>query len=246
MDFHPPIDWTKHRLHAAAASGNKTAVAQMTAEGADVNKCVNELLPTGEVVGTPLHVAVQCCPWNSRYVQTAKWLPEQVFTDFHTIAESLLLADAKIDTIRGYSGTALHDAARKGLVGIARLLVGHGADINSREDYEGRTPLHVSAENGQLEMVDYLLVRGVEVDPVAVIHDRRVARRKGKVGGRMHAVGTTPLELAAREGHRQVVKALIEAGAKLGRASAIEQVMRSKLRIEERFSTTLDLLSQDV
>src|SRR3990172_3651818 len=36
MEFYPPIDWTGHRLHAAAISGNSDEVRRLIAEGADV------------------------------------------------------------------------------------------------------------------------------------------------------------------------------------------------------------------
>lgn len=57
----------------------------------------------------------------------------------------LLTAGADVRSSRKWAGTPLHDAARLGYIDIAELLRLHGADINSMEDYEGRTPLHLAA-----------------------------------------------------------------------------------------------------
>jgi serine/threonine-protein phosphatase 6 regulatory ankyrin repeat subunit A len=239
--FYPPIDWTRHRLHAAAASGNKEVVEQLIKEGADVNEHVSELLPFDDVAGTPLHVTVSSCPWNYPYRPTAWFAPEGVFNAYYEIVEALLNAGANAHRTRAWAGTPLHDAARRGLVDIVKLLVSHGVDINCKEDYEGRTPLHLAAGNNCLQVVEYLLSNGAEIDEVALRNPPKETRclriRKGE------AVGLTPLQLAAREGHAGVVKALVEAGASLDRATAIDLAVRSKRQTEGRFDEIIGLLS---
>jgi ankyrin repeat protein len=61
-----------------------------------------------------------------------------VFNAYYEIVEVLLNAGANAHLSRPWAATPLHDAARRGLTDVARLLVSHGVDINSKEDYEGR------------------------------------------------------------------------------------------------------------
>jgi ankyrin repeat protein len=239
--FYPPIDWIRHRLHAAAASGNKNVVEQLITEGADVNEQVYELLAFGGVAGTPLHVTVSSCPWNYPYRRDASFAPERVFNAYYEIVEALLNAGANAHLRREWDGTPLHDAARRGLTDIVKLLVSRGVDINCKEDYEGRTPLHVAAENNCMEVVEYLLSNGAEIDEVAQRNPPAetlcLRFRRGE------AVGMTPLQLAARAGHAAVVNALVEAGASLDRATAIDLAVRSKRQSEGKFDEIIGLLS---
>ncbi len=57
----------------------------------------------------------------------------------------------------------LHSAVASRQVGIARMLIAHGADVNARQTQDF-TPLHSAAQNGQTEMVQLLLTHGAEVD----------------------------------------------------------------------------------
>ena len=65
--------------------------------------------------------------------------------------------------------------------------------INSKDEY-GKTPIHNAADNGDSNMVDYLIVNGAEVN----VPDQR---------------GWTPIHFAVYEGHTEVAKCLIEKGA---------------------------------
>lgn len=59
--------------------------------------------------------------------------------------------------------TALHVAAVHGHFAVAKILLEHGADPNSRTD-AGVTPLHAAAEYGHGRIVELLLVHGAEVN----------------------------------------------------------------------------------
>jgi glutaminase len=82
-------------------------------------------------------------------------------------------------------------AASTGDIIELKRLVARGHDLDSA-DYDGRTPLHLAAADGQAEAVAYLLAQGVCVSP----------RDRWK---------NTPLDDARRHRHAEAVKLLSEA-----------------------------------
>ncbi|MGI9305518.1 MAG: ankyrin repeat domain-containing protein [Gammaproteobacteria bacterium] len=74
----------------------------------------------------------------------------------HGIVKSLLSKTSPEIDAQDESGlTALHRAAAKGYVDIARLLIEHGADVSST-DLRGRTPLMVASSAGNKRIADLL------------------------------------------------------------------------------------------
>lgn len=86
--------------------------------------------------------------------------------------------------------SALMYAALFGEIKVVRLLVARGAEVN----HPGWTALHYAATGGHRDVVGLLLERHAYVDALS-------------------PNGTTPLMMAAREGHAGVARALVEAGA---------------------------------
>jgi len=94
----------------------------------------------------------------------------------------------------------------------ARALLDGGADIGVR-DRSGNTTLHLAAQVGDVGLVRALLGKGA--DPNARTPPSRApANARGGGFGRGGAAGEqTPLMLAARADHEDVMRVLVEAGA---------------------------------
>jgi len=119
-------------LHMAAAAGQKDAVQQLLASGADVKAKAND-------GATPLHWAV----YNG-----------------HKDVVELLLADQAPVNARGRDGyTPLHWAAAKGFEAIAELLLNHQADINVQNN-QGETPLQLARSRNHLDLAELLRQHG--------------------------------------------------------------------------------------
>jgi len=109
-----------------------------------------------------------------------------------------ILAEA-LNTQKRYHKTALLKAISKKNIEIINILLDARADVNTK-DSSGYTPLHSAAMFGTLEMVETLLaVDNINVN--AVTTDK-----------------CTPISLAARKGHEDIVNALITAGADVNMA----------------------------
>jgi len=106
---------------------------------------------------------------------------------------ALLKQHAAVNTPQADGMTALHWAAYRDDIDIARLLVRAGANVKAANRY-GVTPLSLACTNGNGAMIEMFLKAGA--DPNAPLPG-----------------GETPLMTASRTGNRAAVKALINAGA---------------------------------
>lgn len=100
-------------------------------------------------------------------------------------------ANVQIDMdTRVLSGYApLLEAVREDHSEVARVLLGHGADVDVRSKKRRRTPLHIAANQGHEEMVKLLLEWGA---------NRKLRAKNGE----------TAKALARRKGHRKICRML--------------------------------------
>jgi uncharacterized protein len=116
---------------------------------------------------------------------------------YHSDAEltkALLAAGAWVDTPNHYGVTPLLQASRTGDVEVMRVLLDAGADP-TRWHPEGETPLMAAARTGRVDAVQLLLSHGSFVNAADPYQEE------------------TALMWASAEGHLEVVKALLAAGA---------------------------------
>jgi ankyrin repeat protein len=95
----------------------------------------------------------------------------------------------------------------------ALLLLEGGADINAR-DRAGNTTLHLAAQAGDMNLVRALLAKRADANARTPKSMAPVGARGGGGGGRGGIPGEqTPLMMAARGDHEDVMRALVAAGA---------------------------------
>ena len=138
------------------------------------------------------------------------------------LVERELKAKVPVDARARDGRTALHLAAADGKAAIVEVLLTAKADVGSK-DGNGRLAVQLAAQQDYPAIVRKLVENGSDVT------DAFVAATVGKAD-RLAAVlkadpaqlaarnddGLTPLHVAAREGHPEAVRALLDAGAKAG------------------------------
>ena len=106
------------------------------------------------------------CGNSVRGVEFLKHLVERFcFHNYDSLVDSKKLDPRRIaqEAARNATYQAIH-AASIGDIDELKRLVAHGHDLDIA-DYDGRTPLHLAAAEGQQEAIEYLLAQGVSRDP---------------------------------------------------------------------------------
>lgn len=178
-------------LHFAADNGNLSVIKYLIRKGADINA-------EDEYANIPLYFAIR-----NRKLEIVKYLVD------------------KTDINNKYNDTLLHLAVCSGELDVAKYLVSRGVDINAKSKFlplhlsslrglnivgyfvkkvasaEGgyyETPLHYAVFHGNLEITEYLIEKGADVN----------ARNRNS---------DTPLHLAAMNGNVDIAKILLKHNA---------------------------------
>lgn len=129
----------------------------------------------------------------------------------------LLKAGADPRATNAEGQTPLHLVARTGNVEAAQRLLKAGAHVDARENWGGQTPLMWAAAQNQPAMIRLLVAKGADVNARGTVRDwQRRVTAEGRPKDMNHG-GFTPLLYAAREGHREAARALIDSRADLDR-----------------------------
>ncbi|WP_080571789.1 ankyrin repeat domain-containing protein [Orientia tsutsugamushi] len=149
----------------------------------------------------------------------------------------LLSADNNIDiNIKDtYFNTPLYYAVAKGYIEIIKLLLSHGANINSTNS-SGNTPLICSVIAEHIEIVKLLLSHGADVNyknyhHLAALHyasvrDIKIIDTLLAYGADINLSGslnTTALHIATEKGHEQNVDYLLACGSDINSLNAFDE-----------------------
>jgi ankyrin repeat protein len=116
---------------------------------------------------------------------------------------ALLKDGADVNTTQADGMTALHWAAQKGDVELAKVLLYASANLKATTRIGGYTPLLIASKNGDAAMIDTLTEAGSDANTPTIN-------------------GTTPLMLAAAAGKPAAVKALLAHGANVNAKEAVK------------------------
>ncbi len=165
------------------------------------------------------------------------WFPESVLVisvkQKHTkIAELLIRKGADVNYKDWSQLTALHYAAERGDICVMNLLLAKGADPNATDEH-GLTPIMLAVEGGQRDAIS--LLKRVGVKPGSKIHEaaalgdldavRAEVERDPRAANSQQNYWS-PVSLAARNGHLEVVEFLAKNGAHVD-AQAFREAARS-------------------
>jgi ankyrin repeat protein len=126
----------------------------------------------------------------------------------------LIEAGADANAPQNQGQTPLMVAARVGNVDAIRTLLDHGAKVNTAEEWRGQTALMWAAGEGNAAATQLLISRGADVNIKSKVFDFRTLKAKvGSVPMNFPRGGFTALLFAARQGHLDVARQLVEGGA---------------------------------
>lgn len=100
-------------------------------------------------------------------------------------------------------GKALQRSCLKGIFSSVKVLLEHGADVNSRSTFYEHTPLHYASQKGDVEIIKYLLDKGAKIDDVS--HNEHCGLNNGWAA----------IHFAADLGHLEVMQLLVDRGASI-------------------------------
>jgi ankyrin repeat protein len=126
--------------------------------------------------------------------------------------EKLLKAGADANEVGTEGETALMTAARTGNVDAAKVLMAHGATVDSKDEWKGQTALMWASAQNHPDMVKELIAHGADVNARSNVVKWERQQSAVPLGG------FTPIMLAAREGSVACIPILAAAGSDVNAA----------------------------
>ena len=170
--------------------------------------------------------------WTSPLWCACRSVDDDTVERYLGVIRLLIERGARVDGREGWGGAPLFQACQgfdmpENAIEIAAVLIDAGADVNvgrkwvptnRTTEYGEETPLWAATESGHLSLVRLLLARGAATDPrVGGLTPTSLGIYVGPTGEGFHSdlCHTAPLPLyrACLEGHVEMVRAILDAGA---------------------------------
>ena len=158
--------------------------------------------------------------------------PEDLFNHFIKAAEDgdqellqrCIKQGVEINRPDPSGNTALHKAVEKGHVEAVKLLLQNKAELEAENYDYGYTPLQLACKNGSYEIAHLLLDNGAQVDKETKEYTQaRLDTLNAYIPG-IHAFHRryTPLHIACQNSHTDLIKLLLDRGAKVDPKDCLE------------------------
>ncbi len=235
------------RLAAAVMNGDRAAVKALLAQKADVNAPMGDGMTALhwaafkddlETVTALLAAGAAASPLTR--IGGISPLLMAATNGNAPMLDALIAAGATPSAAKSNGTTALMLAAAAGGTDAVALLVARGADVHAVEAQNQQTAVMFAAAENRAGAIAALAARGADLDATSKVIDlagkprydddgnlipppspAQMARSgRGPLSG---MGGLTALHYAARQGHAEAVKALVEAGANVNRISASDK-----------------------
>ena len=223
-----------NKLHLAARVGStERTVALLSSASIDIDKA-------GPEGWTPLMIAA--------------------FGGYSRVIKILLNKGANVSVVKDDGATALHLSAQKGHLAVSKMLMKASADLEAKTSTQGNTPLHLVASRGHFDVTRALVEAGADRNCRNV--DGSTPLFVAAQGGHMHAVkfllrskadpllpkmcsgkDGVPLEIAAYNGHSEVVRCMIQEVGIEGCGGASGGVLALSCAAENQHVDTMAVLT---
>ncbi|XP_076388741.1 uncharacterized protein LOC100882118 isoform X2 [Megachile rotundata] len=198
-------------IHCACAEEHLEAVEVLIGLGANVDAQDSE-------GNTPLHVATR--------------------TRHTAIAQLLLKAGANTEITDEMGFTPLHVAASQGCKGILDSMIQHGAALNKQCKY-GNTPLHLACQNNEVETVEILINKGVDLNCLNSVRTIDTLSRIFIHPSFLLQRLQSPIHIAAEMGHTDICELLLAAGANIEQREQLTRVNNDFVQSLHRQACTI-------
>lgn len=199
-------------LHVAIAKNKMRAFDFLIASGANIHMVTGpSLMKIDRDDGT---VAFR--------TTRGQWTPLHLaaFANRLQMAKVLISKGARVGIRNDLGETSLFLAAKEGHVGMIRLLIGHGADINETPRKGGFSPLMAATFNGHLEAGQMLVANGAVPDMLSaaglglVTQVNEALKEDPSLAVGDGGAAKSPLYWAALNGQFRIAQILLDHGAK--------------------------------
>ena len=125
--------------------------------------------------------------YGAKVPNILKWAQAYYFERYDS-AVFLMGKGMNPNTMSWHHVTILHDMAQKGNIEKATLLISHGAGIDPVDEEYQSTPLGMAARWGQVEMVEFLLSKGADINKSGASWSTPIAWARKKGAGKIENI----------------------------------------------------------